>query len=244
MKLYQSKTLANIDRFSWALHVDGRYWKPRDCMGYYTYWKVCEYFEPKSILEIGFSEGLTFGLLFESTPYDAEYLAVDCNMRKKHHFDELFKDHPKYSSIKFLEIDSKKLELNQKFDLVHIDGNHSYEYVKNDLEKVLPALHKNSILIMDDMSKECPDVSKVVNEYLLGQHDFIPFLSSSREMFFHHVTHDANNFLDNFISKNSTDIISFFNYEYHGFTVLKGHVVNFFNDNQKIFFDQLKKYDL
>jgi len=245
MKLHQSKTLKHIDRFSWTKYVNGRYWLPRDCIGFYTYWKVCEYFKPKTVLEIGFYEGLTFGLMFESTDADTKYVCVDINFsRKESNFDLIFKDDPKYDSITFIETDSKNLELTQLFDLVHIDGTHTYEYVKNDLLKVLPLLHKNSILIMDDVTEHHPDVNQVIKTFLLGQHDFVPFLSADREMFFHHVSHSADDFLDNFIVKNSTDIMTFFNYQYEGLTVLRGHVANFFNDNPSIFIDQLRKYNL
>jgi hypothetical protein len=242
-KLHQSKTLENFNRFSWTHYTHNRYWKPRDCIGIYTYWKICEYFKPKSILEIGFFEGLTFGLLFEAS--DADYVCVDIDFsRKTNYFDFLFKDHPKYNSIKFIKTDSRELNLTQQFDLIHIDGNHSYEYIKNDLLKSLPLLHKNSILIIDDMTELCPDVKNVVDQYLLGQHEFVPFLATDREMFFHHVQHSAEDFLDNYISKNATDIMTFFNSDYKGFNVLRGHVPNFFNDNVPIFHDQLKKYNL
>jgi hypothetical protein len=245
MKLHQSKTLKHINRFRWTQYNYGRYWLPRDCIGIYTYWKICEYFKPKSVLEIGFLEGLTFGILFESTDVDTKYVCVDVDFSpKEKYFDFIFKDDPKYDSITFVETDSKNLNLTQPFDLIHIDGDHTYEYVKNDVLKILPLLHKNSILIMDDMTEHCPDVSKVIKELLLGQHDFVPFLSVDREMFFHHVSHSADDFLDNFLSKDATDIMTFFNYQYEGFTVLKGHVPNFFNDNTSIFIDQLRKYNL
>ena len=245
MRLHQSKTLSHIKRFSCCLYLNGRYWRPRDWSGIYSYWKICEYFKPKSVLEIGVLEGLSLGLFFESTGDDTTFTCVDKDFSPmQKHFDVLFGDHPKYQSIKLHQIDSKLLTLDQKFDLIHIDGNHSYEYVKNDIEKVLPNLHEGSILIIDDMTKEYPGVANAVNDTLLTQKNFVPFLSSSREMFFHHVSHDANDFLDYFVSLNATDIITCFNFEYQGFTVLKIHVANFFNDNELIFLDQLKKYDL
>jgi predicted O-methyltransferase YrrM len=226
------------------MHVDNRYWKPRDCLGLFLYWKICEYFKPKTIIELGFLEGLTFGLMFESTGPDTTYTCVDHTYKSKHVFDELFHDHPKYSAIDFVEIKTQDLELDKSFDLVHIDADHSYDCVKHDLEKVLPHLHKNSILIMDDFTNEFPGVSRAIEEYLLGQNSFVPFLAGDREMFFHHVTHDANDFLDNFLTKDSTNVMTFFNHDYKGFNITRGHVANFFNDNEQIFFDQLAKYNL
>jgi len=226
------------------MHVDNRYWKPRDCLGLFLYWKICEYFKPKTIIELGFLEGLTFGLLFESTESSATYTCVDQTFKNKKVFDELFQDHSKYSSIDFLETKTQDLKLDKTFDLVHIDADHSYDGVKHDLEKVLPHLHKDSILIMDDFTNEFPGVSQVIEEYLLGQNSFVPFLAGDREMFFHHVSHDANDFLDNFLTKDSTNIMTFFNHDYKGFSITRGHVANFFNDNEQIFFDQLAKYNL
>lgn len=242
MKLHQSKTLKNYKRFSWTNHVDQRYWKPRDCAGMLLYWKTCEYFQPTTVLEIGFFEGLTFGLMFESTQA-RRYLCVDNDWSHRWHFDELFADHPRYRHIEFVQTDSMNLELNELFDLVHIDGDHSYDYVRNDIEKVLPHLHKHSILVIDDMTPECPDVSVAANELLLGQHDFVPFLAGDREIFFHHREHDAQDFLDSYLSRNFRDIATFFNYDYHGFTLLRCHIANFFNDNESLFFDQLTKHD-
>jgi Predicted O-methyltransferase len=42
-------------------------------------------------------------------------------------------------------------KLDQKFDLVFIDGDHRYEYVKNDTEKIFKyLLHENSIVVWHD----------------------------------------------------------------------------------------------
>lgn len=41
--------------------------------------------------------------------------------------------------------------LNKKFDLIFIDGNHHYDYVKNDTEKIFKhLLHENSIIVWHD----------------------------------------------------------------------------------------------
>jgi predicted O-methyltransferase YrrM len=42
-------------------------------------------------------------------------------------------------------------ELNKKFDLIFIDGDHRYKYVKNDTEKIFENLiHPNSIVVWHD----------------------------------------------------------------------------------------------
>ena len=44
--------------------------------------------------------------------------------------------------------------LNKKFDLIFIDGDHQYESVKNDTEKVFRHLvHKNSVVVWHDYAK-------------------------------------------------------------------------------------------
>ena len=41
--------------------------------------------------------------------------------------------------------------MGKKFDLIFIDGNHKYEFVKNDTEKVFSHLvHKDSIVVWHD----------------------------------------------------------------------------------------------
>ena len=41
-----------------------------------------------------------------------------------------------------------------KFDLLFIDGNHAYKFVKNDYERFIPYVKKGGVVIMDDYTRE------------------------------------------------------------------------------------------
>ncbi len=63
-------------------------------------------------------------------------------------------------------------ELNKKFDLIFIDGNHHYEYVKNDTEKVFKHLiHDESIIVWHDYAR---NPEKFRPEVLAGIFDGTP----------------------------------------------------------------------
>ena len=63
-------------------------------------------------------------------------------------------------------------KLNKKFDVIFIDGNHKYDFVKNDTEKVFKHLLKeNSIVVWHDYAYH-PE--KVRSEILAGILDGIP----------------------------------------------------------------------
>lgn len=229
MKLHQSAVLRNMDLFPMLM----RY--PNDI---FLLWKTCEYFQPKSILEIGFYAGQSLGVVLEASGADAHFTSVDICYDLKSPFDHLFPT----TNGQFLTMSSKDLELDQPFDLVHIDGDHSYEYVLNDVCKTLPLLHNNSILCMDDF--KLPGVEQVIKEHLLGQHDFVPFMSGDQEMFFHHVSHAADEFLDTWIQDKANNFIYFHNWDYHGHTLLESKTPNLFVENRSMFLQALEFYNL
>jgi hypothetical protein len=235
MKFYQSKILHHLAKFRTNATYNGLM---RDHESMYLLWKTIEYYQPNNILEIGFYKGQSLGLMIEAAP-KANVVSVDKKFQNIDTFQMLFPN----NGVQFIQIDSKNLSLNQKFDFINIDGDHSYSGVINDLEKCLPLLHENSILSIDDY-KFFEGVGQAVSEKLLGQYNFIPFMCSEQQIFFHHDTHVATEFLDEYIMAHA-EFIEFNNINFYGYTVLKGQIFNqAIANDAKIFQSILKFYDI
>jgi predicted O-methyltransferase YrrM len=57
--------------------------------------------------------------------------------------------------------------LKGSIDLIFIDGNHSYEYVKSDLERFYPKLRTNGVMAIHDYQHpNFPGVKKAVDEFV------------------------------------------------------------------------------
>lgn len=77
------------------------------------------------------------------------------------------------SNVNHLQADSLTFDfesLNQKFDLIFIDGNHHYEYVKSDTEKAFKLLkNEKSVIVWHDYGNNPGDVRwDVLNGILSG----------------------------------------------------------------------------
>ena len=59
---------------------------------------------------------------------------------------------------------------DNSFDFIYIDGNHTYEWVKQDIEKSLPKLKRYSFIAGHDYN--WPEVRKAVNS-TIGDVDFV-----------------------------------------------------------------------
>jgi predicted O-methyltransferase YrrM len=233
-KLYQSKIFSHAQMFKIN---DNQFMTTHEAM--FLLYKTLTYFQPKSVLEIGFGAGQSAGIILESTLPGTKIISVDKSNQYHDQFNKIFPN----NGIEFMHLDSRNLSLNHNFDFVFIDGDHEYEGVYNDLTKCLPTLHRGSILCMDDYL-HFNGVSKVIKDYLLGQNDFVPFLCGEQNMFFHHYTHDANKFLDSDIMKDTDDFIEFSTIDYHGFNVTKGRMFSkAFTQDTNLFRQILKFYD-
>jgi hypothetical protein len=71
------------------------------------------------------------------------------------------------NKVKFIIKKSEEAveDIPDNIDFIYIDGNHSYEYVKKDIELYFPKLKKSGILSGHDFSAEYPGVAKAVLEF-------------------------------------------------------------------------------
>jgi MMP 1-O-methyltransferase len=60
---------------------------------------------------------------------------------------------------------------NIRVSLLHIDGGHTYDAVKGDIDNYIPRLQQGGIVIFDDYDSSHPDVMKAVDE-LIHSGDF------------------------------------------------------------------------
>lgn len=68
-----------------------------------------------------------------------------------------------------IQMDSRNLNQIKlpMFDLIYIDGEHQYDFVKNDIEISLSLIKPGGIICGDDYCDSWPGVSKAVNELIL-----------------------------------------------------------------------------
>jgi hypothetical protein len=89
---------------------------------------------------------------------------------------EQFKD--KYQFVRNFSHNAHKMFKNEYFDFIYIDGNHSYEAVKQDLNDWYPKLKPHGIICGDDYTVKSIDnvfgyefgVKKAVDEFALNNH--------------------------------------------------------------------------
>jgi predicted O-methyltransferase YrrM len=143
---------------------------------------------PKVVLEIGTAQGGTFFLLTKISSHNALLLtmALPGVGKNEGYFPYRIPLYKKFASgnqkIKLLRQDShkqstlkkvKKIVKNKKIDLLFIDGDHSYEGVKQDFEMYAPLVREGGIVafhdIVDISDDDNCDVFKFWNEI---KHDY------------------------------------------------------------------------
>jgi predicted O-methyltransferase YrrM/SAM-dependent methyltransferase len=140
---------------------------------------IMERIKPTRVLEIGFNSGFSTLLMKMSFP-ETNITCVDINYHKYvvPCFNKITSDYDGISII--LESSRtaliKLINANEKYDLIHIDGDHSLKGASLDFEACLKLSKKGTIIIFDDtnihdLNNLCNKyvASKQVNEYIFNK---------------------------------------------------------------------------
>jgi len=131
----------------------------------------------KRVLEIGICKGVsTRTLMLAVALFDGQLVSIDKGPCEEAHaaIDHLaltgWWDHRKMWSRDIPE------QIEGPFDLILIDGNHNYDFVKEDYENCLPLLREGGTLVLHDSNeKKHPGVKKFVGEIWDDWHNHITF---------------------------------------------------------------------
>lgn len=144
----------------------------------------------KTIIEIGLWQGFTTQILGKALSASAmnQGLLISCDITQRaiNHSKEYTKDLP-INHITICE-DSFTIDFNnylegRKAELIFIDGNHSYEYVKKDIWNCSNFLSNNGVMIVHDYSKNANHIGVIqaVNEFVIENGWQMIFIPENRE---------------------------------------------------------------
>jgi len=123
---------------------------------------LSNFLKPKSYLEIGVREGDSLKAVLFGHSFITKLVLCDTwggkyggSGRGGHKHIEKFLNNIRYDGeVKFLDGDSKYMipTLDDKFDLILVDGDHSYEGAYTDLNNTWKLLEEGGFLVFDDIT--------------------------------------------------------------------------------------------
>jgi predicted O-methyltransferase YrrM len=199
------------------------------------YWKLFCHFNFRKILEIGVYQGLTSGLMLESS--DATLVGVDPKLRLDV-FNSVFDEY--HNRTTFINNTSQDFETTESFDFILIDGDHNVDVACHDLMKFAPLLTKSGVLAVDDY-----DVVMVPKTILkLRKLGLVPLIQAQQTEFWHYPDQNRENFLNGLLTDKISKFILLFNMDLYGCTTLKAKTVEAFTDNMDLFDRALEIYNV
>ena len=137
---------------------------------------------PKTYIEVGVKHGVNVERIRQwwkaTTMYLVDPWAVYA-LESKQEFNDaiykqvfnLFKDDLNTHVIREYSVNAAKI-LDGQYDIIFIDGDHSYKHVMADIKAWYPRVRDGGILCGHDYSEDHPDVKKAVVEYFGDKHIF------------------------------------------------------------------------
>lgn len=131
---------------------------------------ICRHLQPRRIFEIGTYTGSSTLLMAMNTPEATELTTIDYETTDL--VGSAYRAAPHASKIRQLHGDSRAFDFSPYFnniDLVLVDANHTYEFVKVDSETAFKLLKPGGVIVWDDyrwldIHSECRGVTFCLNE--------------------------------------------------------------------------------
>jgi predicted O-methyltransferase YrrM len=140
---------------------------------YENYYALSSYYQPKSILEIGVRYGYSLGSMISASNVIEKVTGIDNDEYIFGALDKAKENIKKYINsnveLNFSLQNSHDIEKLEYHDIIHIDGDHSYDGKLKDLKLTIGAC---KIVIIDDYL-EFGDVNKSTNDFISYNKDLI-----------------------------------------------------------------------
>lgn len=198
---------------------------------------LIKYFKFNSILEIGFWQGQTFGLMVEAAKSNTKLLTLD-PVFQFHVYDRFYKK-PEFTNnkeISFIETTFENFNSAEKFDFILVDsGMPDKEWISDawagkfddnanmildvnreqHLFESLKYANANTIIMLDDYKR----LDSIATNFVNLQNDFVPFLSDGQSLYFHKKNHSCVEFLDEYLESKISALYTLYNKDYKGYTI-------------------------
>jgi predicted O-methyltransferase YrrM len=153
---------------------NGLYFKEDLKTNYYNYYySYGRHFKPKSIFEIGVRAGYTgYFLLKGSGATKYRGIDLECYMKNSNKKAEQLLSRACDDVLVTLVNSHSLSELDQKYDMIHVDGDHTYKGKVQDLELALENLAEGGVIVVDDYTDKNPTgkVVKKATDFVIKKH--------------------------------------------------------------------------
>jgi len=140
---------------------------------------ICRAIRPRRIFEMGTYSGASTLVMALNAPADVEIVTLDFDVSDPT-IGSCFRESPLVSRIRQVRGDTRTFDFGpyrQLEDLVFIDANHAYEFVREDTARAFEMLRPGGVIVWDDYRwlpehRECVGVTNFLNELVATRECF------------------------------------------------------------------------